>query len=387
MMTLKLFEFLTYICSGMICLTLGVVLTGVRNDFAPSAKGFRKVKFFVGIASYLDVLVDVLVVILWYREADYMLVNSFFCPLIFFFQIYMAVASLLELFRSPKINRVARLHFEIPIVILAVVHYSVFICLHTFSGVSYGDFIHSSFGNVSTVLLYALILIEIVLLSVWLVRSVHRYNDILAEYYSGIDVIRGRKLTSVLYAYFLYVILAGLNMLSVSALTSAIMIWITTILFVVFAISLINLQRLFSLVSPAFVYQDVNPEGAVPGADVTNPFPDAGGVAVDEAVKEWCGRPERPFLREGVTLADAADEMGVSIRVLSDFLNNVHKVNFNAWINALRVDEAIRIMKESPDATLSDIAAKTGFPDSSSLSRTFKRIMGTTVSQFRSGIS
>lgn len=369
----------------MICLTLGVVLTGVRNDFAASAKGFRRVKVFVGIASYLDVLVDVLVVILWYREADYMLVNSFFCPLVFFFQIYMAVASLLELFRSAKIDLTVRLHFEIPVAILAVLHYSVFICQHIYSCITYGTFVHSNFGWISTVLLYVLIFIEIVVLSFWLVRSVLRYNDILAEYYSGIDVIRGRKLTSVLYAFFLYVLLAGFNMLSGSALTSAIMIWITTILFVVFAISLINLQRLFSLVSPAFVYQDGKPSGEIQQGEGASS--EAGKVAVDEAIKKWCGRPDRPFLREGVTLADAADEMGVSIRVLSDFLNNVHKVNFNAWINALRVDESIRIMKESPDATLSDIAAKTGFPDSSSLSRIFKRIMGTTISQFRSGIS
>ena len=393
MMTLKLFEFLTYICSGMICLTLGVVLVGVRNDSAESAIGFRRVKVFVGIASFLDVLVDVLVVILWYQRADYMLVNSFFCPLILFFQLYMAVASLLHLFRFPNIDKKMRRRFETPVIGLAVMHYGIFAYRSAAYGLTYSEFVHSPFGEATTILLYAFIFMEIIVLSIWMIKGTRRYNAVLSEYYSGIDVIRGRRLTSVLYAFFLYVLLAGMNVLSGSALVSAVMIWVTTILFVVFAISLINLQRLFSLVSPAFAFQEREKPSSEENSDMdmvtdalTGRVMTAGQFAVDEAVKKWIARDDKPYL-SGVTLADAADAMGVGHRILSDFLNNVHGLNFNAWINGLRIDEVVRIMKENPGATLPEIADKTGFSDSSALSRTFKKVMGTTVSQYRSGIS
>lgn len=55
-MSLKLMEFLVYLCSGMICLVLGMVLIGVRTTENNRANNFRFVLRSIAFAAFLDVL-------------------------------------------------------------------------------------------------------------------------------------------------------------------------------------------------------------------------------------------------------------------------------------------------------------------------------------------
>ena len=105
---------------------------------------------------------------------------------------------------------------------------------------------------------------------------------------------------------------------------------------------------------------------------------------IDEIVKQWSESPDKLYLTEGITLSSAADSMGVSPRLLSDFLNNIYEMNFNTWIKSLRVEEVKRLLRQTePKMTLLDIAALTGFPDASSMSKAFKLFTGMTPSAYR----
>ena len=75
--------------------------------------------------------------------------------------------------------------------------------------------------------------------------------------------------------------------------------------------------------------------------------------------------------------------MGIDQRLLSGFINNMYRMNFNAWINMLRIEEVKRLISKRPEMTLVDIAAHTGFTDSSAMSKVFKKSESITPSQYK----
>lgn len=103
-----------------------------------------------------------------------------------------------------------------------------------------------------------------------------------------------------------------------------------------------------------------------------------------KAVDKWVNNPEKPYLKAGITLKDAALGIGMSRRKLSDFIKSEYDSNFNMWINILRIKEVERILKEeNTNLSLSYIADCTGFSDLAAMSKTFKKITGLSPSQFR----
>lgn len=105
--------------------------------------------------------------------------------------------------------------------------------------------------------------------------------------------------------------------------------------------------------------------------------------AIEATVRSWMRLPSKPYCREGLALREAAAEMGIDQRLLSGFINSMYRMNFNAWINMLRIDEVKRLISQRPEMTLVDIAAHTGFTDSSAMSKIFKKAEGITPSQYK----
>lgn len=102
------------------------------------------------------------------------------------------------------------------------------------------------------------------------------------------------------------------------------------------------------------------------------------------AVEKWVNNPEKPYLKAGITLKDAALGIGLSRRRLSDFVKKEYGCNFNMWINTLRIKEVERILSEEDNRlSLSYIADCTGFSDLPGMSNTFKKIVGISPSQYR----
>jgi len=84
----------------------------------------------------------------------------------------------------------------------------------------------------------------------------------------------------------------------------------------------------------------------------------------------------RYYLKEGVNIEDMARLLKIGRTSLSTHINNNEKMNFNAWINTLRMEEAKRLMIEYPTFNLTQIAEMTGYSESSNFSRQFKQMMG-----------
>ncbi len=107
-------------------------------------------------------------------------------------------------------------------------------------------------------------------------------------------------------------------------------------------------------------------------------------VIIKEKIESWLANEDKIYLRQGISISDVADTMKVNKRTLSSYINNHYKVNFNTWINNLRVEEVCKLMN-SP-LSLTEISEKTGFTDLSSMSKIFKKFKGVTLSEYRKNL-
>lgn len=414
-------EFLVYLCSGMICLVLGMVLIGVRTRENNGSHNFRFVLRSIAFAAFLDVLFDVVVIYLQWLKVDYVVANHFFAPLIMYSQIFLGVGAMLKLFRSEKVNLRSMLLLVSPVFVLTVLYILAFLReTDSITLASYELFIKLGSANFLSGTLLVCLLIELLVVGFWLYRELSRYNRLLGDYYTDNHIEDGHKVYSIMIAFTIYIVTTFFFFFSENAVHRLVTISLNTCLFVLFTIVLINLQHIFNLVSPAFTYNesphknknmdtftvagDVNdsedfmdsdmiPEPSPieeTASDVQEPAETASDTEtpdrrrIDEIVKQWSESPDKLYLTEGITLSSAADSMGVSPRLLSDFLNNIYEMNFNTWIKSLRVEEVKRLLLQTePKMTLLDIAALTGFPDASSMSKAFKLFTGMTPSAYR----
>lgn len=419
-MSLKLMEFLVYLCSGMICLVLGMVLIGVRTRENNGAQNFRFVLRSIAFAAFLDVLFDVVVIYLQWLKVDYVVTNHFFAPLIMYSQIFLGVGAMLKLFRSEKVNLRNMLLLVSPVFVLTVLYIVAFLReTDSITLASYVEFIKLGSANFLSGTLLVCLLIELMVVGFWLYREMSRYNRLLGDYYTDNHIEDGYKVYSIMLAFTIYIVTTFFFFFfSENAVHRLVTMSLNTCLFVLFTVVLINLQHIFNLVSPAFtnnesphknkdtftVAGDVNdnedfmdsdmiPEPSPieeTASDVQEPAETASDTEtpdrrrIDEIVKQWSESPDKLYLTEGITLSSAADSMGVSPRLLSDFLNNIYEMNFNTWIKSLRVEEVKRLLRQTePKMTLLDIAALTGFPDASSMSKAFNLFTGMTPSAYR----
>ena len=373
-MSLKLMEFLVYLCSGMICLVLGMVLIGVRTRENNGSNNFRFVLRSIAFAAFLDVLFDVVVIYLQWLKVDYVVTNHFFAPLIMYSQIFLGVGAMLKLFRSEKVNLRNMLLLVSPVFVLTVLYILAFIReTDSITLASYVEFIKLGSANFLSGTLLVCLLIELMVVGFWLYREMSRYNRLLGDYYTDNHIEDGHKVYSIMLAFTIYIVTTFFFFFfSENAVHRLVTMSLNTCLFVLFTVVLINLQHIFNLVSPAFTYNesphknkdtftvagDVNdnedfmdsdmiPEPSPieeTASDVQEPAETASDNEtpdrrrIDEIVKQWSESPDKLYLTEGITLSSAADSMGVSPRLLSDFLNNIYEMNFNTWIKSLRVE-------------------------------------------------
>ena len=396
-MTQDIFEFFTYLCCGVVDLVLGIVLLGVRFGYSDdSDKDYFVVKKYVAFASFLEVLVFIAILALQIVGTSFLMVNHFLAPLVLFFQLFMCASAMLHFMRFPRITQRNQTLLLLPVLLIAFVHYAGFFVKNglIIDVQEYTRYVHDGFSNTLRYLLLLVITVDVCFLGTWLVQSCIRYNKMLRNYYSGNELVGNKKLMSVRIAFFMYFLLGGINLLWLSELASAIIMLVITVLFCFFVIDLINLQSLFSAVSPAFTYQqeliaqDIENELKKEEVNIVNDVKNnAKSSSFESIVTAWKENENKYFMRDGLTLGDTADQMGLNPRHLSDFLNNVYGMNFNLWINSLRVEEIRKMLDAGNKSSLSELAQLSGFTDASALSKAFKKIVGVSPTQYKAALA
>ncbi|TGJ99416.1 helix-turn-helix domain-containing protein [Leptospira semungkisensis] len=104
--------------------------------------------------------------------------------------------------------------------------------------------------------------------------------------------------------------------------------------------------------------------------------------ALRESLKQLMER-DKLYRDEELTLADLADELALSTHQVSELINQELGINFSAFVNDYRIQEACELLQKEPDRSVLDIAFAVGFATKSSFHRAFQKHTGKTPSQFR----
>ncbi|KAG1657629.1 putative HTH-type transcriptional regulator [Nymphon striatum] len=97
---------------------------------------------------------------------------------------------------------------------------------------------------------------------------------------------------------------------------------------------------------------------------------------------------EKLFLDPDLTLSKTSERLGISTKLLSQAINQVHKKNYSQYIANYRVEEAKRLLKSKEYANykISAIAYDSGFNSISSFNTTFKKQTQITAIEYRQSL-
>jgi AraC-like DNA-binding protein len=94
---------------------------------------------------------------------------------------------------------------------------------------------------------------------------------------------------------------------------------------------------------------------------------------------------QKPFLKTDFSLPDLAQQLGTTVHILSQAINEGLGKSFFEMVAEYRVGEAKKLLKDQPNIKVEEIAEQVGYNSKSSFNTVFKKLTGSTPSEFRSG--
>lgn len=95
---------------------------------------------------------------------------------------------------------------------------------------------------------------------------------------------------------------------------------------------------------------------------------------------------KKMYLNPSLTREDVTQEIYVPKNKFGNMFKTYAGTTFKAYINSLRIDEAISLMKQYPDYTIETIAQECGMPSVQTFYRTFAENTGMTPAEYRSNL-
>lgn len=102
---------------------------------------------------------------------------------------------------------------------------------------------------------------------------------------------------------------------------------------------------------------------------------------LEPKVEEWI--KSRKYVEEQFTIDGLATSLATNKYYLSRYINQKYGMNFSMWVTTLRIGEAKRMIKESPQLKMETVAISTGFSSASYFSKAFSRVEGMSPAQWR----
>ena len=395
-----LLELATYFFGAVVSLVVAVFLFGVKIK-SKGEGSFYRVKRLLATCASIDVIQYTGNLLCVWNGFDYLLLDKFVVPVVFYVQIYLVSFAFLALLHSRLNVLKYRIILPVPVLLVSAAYVIAYWKFNgwTSSMANYISFTETIPARLISALLYAIIILEVILVLVAACVRIIKYREIIGNYFSGQQKISSSKPILLIFAVITYIGLASFDFIASKPAVDIALMWANTILYMSFAIVVLNLQVTYIETSPAFSPSmsdepsdveslvDENTAGAVVGPAAAESDNAADRRYVEDIVRVWSGRDDKPYLKDGITLGSAAAQMGISPRFLSSYINDIYEVNFNTWINMLRIDFVKAELKKGTAMTMSELALKAGFSELAAMSRIFKRLEGETPSQFRNKLS
>ncbi len=213
-------------------------------------------------------------------------------------------------------------------------------------------------------LFLAFILLQLVYYTILFLREEKKYDNELHDYFSEVIKLR---MNWVKLAYFSALAIGIIAMISSFFPMNA--DWIVTIIFsafyFIFAQEYIKYNKVFSIVEPA----------------INTPIQETQQIHIRTSRSDWEYFKQhifsnKQYLVQGITIEEIANSLKISRTTLSNLINREEGVNFNTWINRLRIEDAKNLMVDNPDFTILQISEMVGYTEQANFSRQFKQITG-----------
>ena len=166
-------------------------------------------------------------------------------------------------------------------------------------------------------------------------------------------------------------------------LTSLLFAFAVIIYYTFFGIRFLNYAFTFQQIEAAMVdeHEDVTESTDHLAAVATT------GAAADRQLLERLNTlmmTQRLYTHPDLTIEDVAVQVGESHRTISAAINACKDTNFKGWVNAYRVEEAERLIRDGflTNHTIDALAVKVGFANRITLHRVFKKLTGKAPTDF-----
>ncbi len=416
MFTFPFLSFLEYssnLANLSACLVMAVLFFSFRTGHTDSKYGYGYLLKCLAWAALIFSAYNALAVYMSVAYNNLSVLKPFLIPIVCYLQLHLVSSALFSLVHSSEKLHLRLRWLVLPIIFLSLIYLIAYVVengFHLCYG-CYSSFLENSAAKWISFLLYAVILVELVFYSAFIIRQSCRYREEIDDFFAGNKEEKSKVLLNIVYFFIVYFFIAVVNFLCcgvddsvLSSYANIVLIWVDTLIFVLSSIKILNISRFYYSVGPAFVWKErdyvdlpvseneSNVELQKENTDVSNEKnsdthqESNNERSMDAVIQEWIDLPSKPYLRESITLAVAARQMNINPRLLSSFINNIYHMNFNSWINSLRIDEVKRLINVNPQQTLLTVALKTGFTDASAMSRVFKKFAGISPSEYRKNI-
>lgn len=375
------YQMIPQIINSTMCVTTAVMLLTIKSYSQFGSNRFDRIKQMLAFCGLFEAVKVFCEFYCDYFNIDLNFVHIFIIPDIYFLQVCMISMGLLGLVHSPMFTDKKLLIAASPFGVFAVVHLLAYLIYSgcDISVSTYMNFVCSEFSYVLCWIVWILTCVEMIVYFYLLLTETHKYRHHLVNLLSGSEVVNGRKLSYLVYGFLGYFILLFVaNYIGNRTFHIAFMLFIMAI-YLAGVIVMFNIQDMYSRVMIVEDYMQGNKKEEA--SQLTQDHTEMDKI--NTLVSKWESREDKPFLKGGLTLVDVSLDMCVEPQQLSDYLNNVCKMNFNKWIDVHRIDEAIQLIAANADANLNAIATQVGFDNLKNMTKSFRQIIGKDPNEFK----
>ena len=102
---------------------------------------------------------------------------------------------------------------------------------------------------------------------------------------------------------------------------------------------------------------------------------------IEKKVHEW--KKHKYYRQHGLKKQEVAEQLGITTNNLTNYVNAMEGMNFSAWLNSLRVEDAKKLMQTHPELSIYDIGYNVGHPIPDTFKKAFITITGQTPDEWR----
>jgi len=359
-------HFLTNVILFIVCLAMGTIFISLPTPKKAGLKNYR-ISLKVLASSYFFLAVLTFAILFFKLPDNARELFTFTSISISAFQAFLFANALITLINPKFVTRRYLIIQLIPFFFIAT--------LFVISTSRFGNPVISQFNEIGMYLNHPTFLIRIMFFGLYGFQLVFytiiffnqekKYRARAMDYYSD-DV--WLKLSWVRFAFISALTIGTIAM--TSYLIPQKWDWAFTTLYSIFyfgfALEYIKYNKIYVLIEPTLI-----PENAEPVSLVKR----------QRTKMEWSGLKDqiiskKYYLKSGINIEDIAELLNIGRTTLSTFINREEGLNFNTWINTLRIEKAKELLIQNPDEPLSTISEKVGYSEQANFSRQFRQITG-----------